>query len=68
MFGDLGRSISKANLPQVYTAELESVPEYNGFKEWLESFQLLRGKRTGDENDDERRIVGIFKGSLRVHR
>lgn len=52
----------------MHGSELEAVPDYNGFVEWLESFQLLRGKRTGDESDDERRIVGTFKGSLKVHR
>ncbi|XP_022646249.1 otoferlin-like isoform X4 [Varroa destructor] len=53
---------------KVHASELESVADYNGFVEWLESFQLLRGRRTGDESDDERRLVGIFKGSLKVHK
>lgn len=42
--------------------------EYNNFKEWLHSFPLLRGKKTDDSMDDENRIVGFFKGSIKVYR
>jgi hypothetical protein len=38
--------------------------EYNGFKEWLQTFELYRGKKTGDDLEDESRVVGIFKASL----
>ena len=47
----------------MYNSELEAVPEFNGFKEWLHSYELLRGKNTGDE-DSESRVVGIFKVNL----
>lgn len=48
--------------------ELEAQLEYNNFKEWLLSFELYRGKKTGDSAEDENRIVGYFKGSLKVYR
>jgi hypothetical protein len=43
---------------------LETQQEYNGFKEWLQTFELYRGKKTGDDLEDESRVVGIFKASL----
>ena len=48
---------------QVYPNELESQPEFNGFKDWLHTFELYRGKNTGNELTDEGRIVGKFKVS-----
>lgn len=35
--------------------------DYNGFKEWLLTFDLYRGKKTGDDVEDESRVVGTFK-------
>ena len=52
----------------IYPHELEAQPEYNYFKEWLLSFPLYRGKKTGDSAEDENRIVGFFKGSIKVYR
>ena len=46
---------------QVYDSELEALSEFNGFKEWLHTFELYRGKKTGDAEDDESRVVGKFK-------
>lgn len=46
---------------QIYPTELESIPEFDGFKEWLHTFELYRGKKTGDDSEDESRIVGAFK-------
>lgn len=37
------------------------MPEFDGFKEWLHTFELYRGKKTGDDSEDENRIVGAFK-------
>ena len=51
---------------QIYPHELENVPEFNGFKEWLHTFELYRGKKTGDAEDDESRIVGKFKVICRL--
>ncbi|XP_058826537.1 otoferlin-like [Topomyia yanbarensis] len=53
---------------QIYPGELESLPEYNNFKEWLLSFPLYRGKKTGDSTEDENRIVGFFKGAIKVYK
>lgn len=55
-------------LCQIYNSELESQPEYNNFKEWLLAFPLYRGKKTGDSTEDENRIVGYFKGAIKVYR
>lgn len=52
----------------IYPNELEAQTEYNYFKEWLLSFPLYRGKKTGDSTEDESRIVGYFKGSIKVYR
>lgn len=52
----------------IYINELEAQPEYNYFKEWLLTFPLYRGKKTGDSAEDENRIVGFFKGSIKVYR
>lgn len=52
----------------IYINELEAQTEYNYFKEWLLSFPLYRGKKTGDSTEDESRIVGYFKGSIKVYR
>ena len=49
---------------QVYPHELEMQQEYNGFKEWLQTFELYWGKKTGDDLEDESRVVGTFKASL----
>ena len=46
---------------QVYPNELENQPEFNGFKDWLHTFELFRGKNTGNEISEEGRIVGKFK-------
>ncbi|XP_053689019.1 otoferlin-like [Sabethes cyaneus] len=53
---------------QIYPCELETLPEYNNFKEWLLSFPLYRGKKTGDSTEDENRIVGFFKGAIKVYK
>ncbi|CRK93099.1 CLUMA_CG006578, isoform A [Clunio marinus] len=53
---------------EIFPHELEAQSEYNYFKEWLLSFPLYRGKKTGDSMEDENRIVGYFKGSIKVYR
>ncbi|KAL0280303.1 UNVERIFIED_CONTAM: hypothetical protein PYX00_001638 [Menopon gallinae] len=67
------KSVRKKNdwkkaLIKLYPNELENQPEYNGFKEWLHTFELYRGKKTGDELDDENRVVGTFKGAIKVYK
>ena len=46
---------------QIFDSELENLPEYNGFNDWLHSFPLYRGKKTSEDDDDDHRIVGKFK-------
>lgn len=53
-------------LCQIYNSELENQSDYNNFKEWLLSFPLYRGKKTGDSTEDDSRIVGFFKGAVKV--
>jgi otoferlin len=53
---------------EFYPHELEAQLEYNNFKEWLLNWPLYRGKKTGDSTEDENRIVGFFKGSIKVYR
>ncbi|GIX83574.1 otoferlin [Caerostris extrusa] len=57
-----------ATVAKIYNCELENVLEFGGFREWLHSFELFRGKRTGDELEDQNRTVGVFKGSLKVYK
>ncbi|XP_056017603.1 otoferlin-like isoform X2 [Ostrea edulis] len=53
---------------KVYPCELEGQNEYDGFKDWLHTFELFRGKRSATEDTDESRIVGKFKGSLKIYK
>ncbi|KAG0439507.1 hypothetical protein HPB47_016617, partial [Ixodes persulcatus] len=55
---------AQEGLIKIYSTELENVPEFNGFREWLHTFELYRGKRSGDDLDDQSRVVGLFKDSL----
>ena len=52
----------------MYESELEAQSEFSGFKEWLHTFELYRGKKTGDSEDDESRVVGKFKGALKIYK
>jgi len=38
--------------------------EFGGFGDFMCSFNLLRGKKTEDEDDEERRFSGRFKVSF----
>ncbi|XP_017891089.1 otoferlin-like isoform X4 [Ceratina calcarata] len=58
----------KTALLKIYPNELEAQPEFEQFKEWLHTFELYRGKKTSDEPEDESRIVGSFKGALKVYK
>lgn len=46
---------------QIFDSELEFLPDYNGFNDWLNAFALYRGKKTSEDDDDDHRIVGKFK-------
>ncbi|CAH1119596.1 unnamed protein product [Phaedon cochleariae] len=58
----------KHDLFKVYPTELEARPEFDEFKEWLHTFELYRGKKTGDDSEDESRVVGYFKGAVKVYK
>lgn len=62
------RKSRKTALLKIYPNELEAQVEFEQFKEWLHTFELYRGKKTGDETEDESRIVGSFKGALKVYK
>ena len=48
-------------LMKVYPNELEAQSEFDGFTEWLQTFELYRGKKSEEEFEDDGRIVGKFK-------
>ncbi|XP_067033730.1 otoferlin-like isoform X2 [Acropora muricata] len=58
----------KKKIPRltIFDCELETLPEFNGFNDWLNAFPLYRGKKSSEDDDDDHRIVGKFKGSLKV--
>ena len=51
---------------QVFPNELETQSEYEGFSEWLQTFDLYRGKKSEEELEEENRVVGKFKVGSRV--
>jgi otoferlin len=67
---NIPQKVTKTNIAtcKIYPYELESQLEFNNFKEWLLSFPLYRGKKTGDSQEDENRIVGFFKGAIKVYK
>ncbi|CAB3259049.1 unnamed protein product [Arctia plantaginis] len=60
--------IPRSAITKIIPHELEAVPEYEEFKEWLHSFELYRGKKTVDDTEDENRVVGVFKGAIKVYK
>lgn len=59
---------AKNDVPRltVYHTELEEVECFNGFNDFMATFDLLRGKKTEDEDDLQRRFSGKVKGNIRV--
>ncbi|XP_041358290.1 otoferlin-like [Gigantopelta aegis] len=53
---------------KVLPSELESQHGFSEFKDWLHTFELFRGKQAATEDTDENRIVGKFKGSLKIYK
>ena len=49
---------------KIYKTELEEYPAFDGFSDVFHSFNLLRGKSNGNDDEDESRIYGKFKGSF----
>ncbi|XP_066141603.1 otoferlin-like isoform X2 [Euwallacea fornicatus] len=62
------RTKRKLVLFKIYPTELEAIPEFHQFKDWLKTFELYRGKKTGNESEDDTRVVGHFKGALKVYK
>ncbi|MPC26740.1 Fer-1-like protein 6 [Portunus trituberculatus] len=62
------RRKQKPNIATVKVIPGELETEFGGFREWLHTFHLYRGKKTGDDLEDEGRVVGKFKGSLKLYR
>ncbi|KDR12334.1 otoferlin-like [Zootermopsis nevadensis] len=57
----------KATL-EIYPNELEAQPEFNGFCDFLQNFDILRGKKTGNDFHDRENIVGKLKGIVKLYR
>ncbi|XP_046143744.1 otoferlin-like [Osmia bicornis bicornis] len=53
---------------KVYDGELEMQPEFAGFQDRLRTFELWRGKKSGDPAYDRDNYVGKFKGRIAVYR
>ncbi|GFR33046.1 otoferlin [Trichonephila clavata] len=51
----------------VYPVELENVPEFGGFQEWLHSFELIKGKRSHWSSKNEK-VMAIMKGCFRIYK
>ena len=49
---------------QIYDQELEARPEFGAFQDFIRSFVLLRGKKTFDMHDTQRRYAGMIKVTI----
>lgn len=47
---------------------MESQPEFDGFSDMLRSFEMYKGKKTGDEIIDDENITAVFKGFVTIYR
>ncbi|KAJ4432233.1 hypothetical protein ANN_20849 [Periplaneta americana] len=59
---------ARLSLSEIYQNELEAQPEFNNFKDTLQSFDIFRGKKTGDDYLDRENVVCKLKGTLRLYR
>lgn len=48
---------------KVFPNELENQKDFDSFTEWLQTFELYRGKQGEEGFQDEARVVGQFKVS-----
>ena len=48
---------------QVYPCELEKVPEFSECSEWVETYDLYKGKSVDDDEPDSHRLSAKFKGN-----
>ncbi|GJQ70945.1 hypothetical protein Trydic_g861 [Trypoxylus dichotomus] len=63
---DESSTIKKARL-KIYNDELEHQPEFRGLQDMLIPFKIIRGESTGDDDVDEKNVMGIFKGNIKVY-
>ncbi|XP_031348413.1 otoferlin-like [Photinus pyralis] len=61
-------SKTRGNKLQVYENELEEQPEFKGFQDSLQVFQMHRDNLTGDDTVDEQNIKGILKASIHIYK
>ena len=48
---------------QVYDCALEDIPEFNGFTDFCDTFQIM----AGDDDDDEgQEVIGEFKVGIAI--
>lgn len=62
------RLLSATSQLKVFPQELEVQLEYRNFTDWLHTFELYRGKKISGDDADESRVVGKFKGSLKIYK
>ncbi|KAK2580950.1 hypothetical protein KPH14_006016 [Odynerus spinipes] len=53
---------------EIYAEELEKQPEFDGFQDRLSTFELWKGKRTENLENDAHGLAGKFKGHISVYR
>ena len=47
----------------MYPCELEKVPEFSECSEWVETYDLYKGKSVDDDEPDSHRLSAKFKGN-----
>lgn len=52
---------------KIYHKELEKVPEFRGFNDFIATFPLYRGKTKSKDDEDDDGTVGEFKGAFRIY-
>ncbi|XP_033208643.1 otoferlin-like [Belonocnema kinseyi] len=53
---------------EIYSTELEMQPQFSGFQDRLRTFELWRGKKSGDPTFDDKNYAGKFKGFIAIYR
>lgn len=51
---------------QVYDYALEDIPEFNGFTDFCDTFQIMAGDGM-DDDDEGQEVIGEFKGAFKVY-
>lgn len=52
---------------KVFEEELENMQEFSCLQDTIITFQLLRGERTEDDDVNQRHIMGVFKGNMKIY-